>query len=362
MAMSVEKKVGIFFLLTLIALGGLIELVEDWQPFEDKYHYKAYFESVVGINEGDPVRMAGVQLGKVTGITLKDNKVRIDFYINRKGQITKDTVAVVSRTNLLGGLFLGLNFGEPGSEPIPPGSEVKTREMASIDEVIDSFNRNQERVLGGLGDMVEANKENIENIVGNFESVSRKIDEGEGVLGKLVNDPRLYEDLQQATASLERLAGRLERGEGTLGKLFADDSLYDDAAATMSNLRTISDDVRAGEGTVGRLFNDDRLYDDAADALAGIRDITAKANRGEGTLGKLVNDDSLYLEVEGFMTSARSIAEKIDRGEGSLGKIVNDDSLYRDARTTLNKVEKAAEGLSDSGPISALGTVVGTLF
>ncbi len=62
------------------------------------------------------------------------------------------------------------------------------------------------------------------------------------------------------------------------------------------------------------------------------------------------------------MTSARSIAEKIDKGEGTLGKIVNDDSLYRDARTTLNKVEKAAEGISDSGPISALGTVVGTMF
>lgn len=360
--MSVEKRVGLFFLVTLIALGGLIELVEDWHPFEEEYAYVAYFDSVVGISAGDPVRIAGVQFGKVTAITLEDTKVRVDFYVNNADKVLADSVAEVRRTNLLGGMFLGLTFGSPGAAQLPPGSQVKTREMASIDQVIDSFDRNQQRLLGGLGDIVEETKGKMIDIVDHLESVTAKIDSGEGMLGMLVNDRKLYDDLQQTVASLKALARGLENGEGTLGKLFADDALYDDAAAMLANLNEISARLKEGEGTIGKLFTEDELYDDAADALASLRDITAKTNRGEGTLGKLVNDDALYDDAQQFMEKAASIATKIDDGEGTLGLIVNDDSLYRDARTTLNKVEKAAEGLSDTGPISALGTVVGTLF
>jgi phospholipid/cholesterol/gamma-HCH transport system substrate-binding protein len=45
-----------------------------------------------------------------------------------------------------------------------------------------------------------------------------------------------------------------------------------------------------------------------------------------------------------------------------LGRLVNEDDLYRDAKTTLHKVEKAVDGISDTGPLSALGVVLGTLF
>ncbi|NIQ12751.1 MAG: MCE family protein, partial [Gammaproteobacteria bacterium] len=51
-----------------------------------------------------------------------------------------------------------------------------------------------------------------------------------------------------------------------------------------------------------------------------------------------------------------------DEGQGTLGRLVNEDDLYRDAKTTLHKVEKSVDGISDTGPLSALGVVLGTLF
>jgi phospholipid/cholesterol/gamma-HCH transport system substrate-binding protein len=62
------------------------------------------------------------------------------------------------------------------------------------------------------------------------------------------------------------------------------------------------------------------------------------------------------------MERIKNVAGKIDQGVGTLGKLVNDDSLYADAKTTLKKVEKTVDGLSDTGPMSGLGVVVGTLF
>jgi phospholipid/cholesterol/gamma-HCH transport system substrate-binding protein len=88
----------------------------------------------------------------------------------------------------------------------------------------------------------------------------------------------------------------------------------------------------------------------------------AKVNRGEGSLGKLVNDDSLYLEARDASKNVKEIAAKINSGEGTIGKLVNDDKLYLEATATLKKTEKAMDGLADTGPISVLGSVIGTLF
>ena len=49
MAVSTEQKVGLFFLATLILLAVMIELVEDWRPFEDQYAYVSYFNYAVGL-------------------------------------------------------------------------------------------------------------------------------------------------------------------------------------------------------------------------------------------------------------------------------------------------------------------------
>jgi phospholipid/cholesterol/gamma-HCH transport system substrate-binding protein len=362
MALSTEKKVGLFFLVTIFALALVIEAVEDWHPFENRSDYSAYFDAAVGINAGDSVRLAGVEVGKIQSVGIEDNKVRIDFYVVEGTRIKEDSVAMIRQTNLLGGQFLGLDFGSDQSKVLPPGSTVQTREGSNIDQLITNLDRNQERVLGALGDMVEESRGPFIETMTQIDSITRKIDQGEGTLGRIVNDPALYEEVQSAAANLQAILARIERGEGSLGQMLTDTTLYDNASQSLANLSEISERVKEGKGSVGRLFADDELYVNAADTLANFRDVSAKANNGVGSLGKLVNDDALYEEARGSMQRINSIAAKIDDGKGTLGRLVNEDDLYRDAKTTIHKVEKAVDGLSDQGPLSALGVVVGTMF
>lgn len=362
MAVSTETKVGLFFLLALVALGVLIEAVEDWNPFQERVGYHAFFGSAVGIKNGDPVRMAGVEVGKIERIALDQGRVRVDFYVIEGTQIKEDSVARIRQTNLLGGQFLGLDFGSEPAKMLPENSAVRSVEGTNIDQLIANIDRNQERVLGELGDLVAETREPLIETVSRVENIARKIDEGEGVLGRLVNDPSLYEETQVAVVSLRNILLRLEEGEGTLGRLMQDPALYDEARSTVANLRLISDRVAAGEGTLGRLIADDALYENAAGALAEVREVAAKANNGDGTLGRLLNDGALYEDTRLAMSRVASIAAKIDDGKGTLGRLVNEDDLYREAKTTLHKVEKTVDGMSDSGPLSALGVVLGTLF
>ncbi len=362
MAISVEQKVGLFFLAALILLAVMVELVEDWRPFEDQYSYLAHFNSSVGLKVGDPVRIAGVNAGKVQKISIEDSHVRVDFFVNRDGSIREDSLAQIRQTNMLGGVFLGLDFGSATSKLLPVGSKVRTEDATNIDQLITNLDRNQDRVLGPLGDLVDESREPLTEAVNRLESIVTKIDEGEGSLGLLVNNPALYEEMTAMSSRLNLLLARLESGEGTLGKLISDPSLYDNLNHTMINLADLSDQIKSGEGTLGKLLADDRLYIETTQAVTNLNEITTKINRGNGSLGKLLNDDALYDNVSGSMARINSIAGKIDDGKGTLGRLVNEDDLYRDAKTTLHKVEKTVDGISDTGPLSALGVVLGTLF
>ena len=340
----------------------MIELVEDWRPFEDQYAYVSYFNYAVGLKVGDPVRIAGVDVGKVRKINIEDHRVRVDFYVNQQDSIREDSIAQIRQTNMLGGVFLGLDFGSSQSRILPPGSSVKTRDSTNLDQLITHLHRNQDRFLRPLGDLVDESREPLAETINRLERIVAKIDEGEGTLGRLVNNPSLYDEMTSMSMRMNQLLAKLESGNSSLGRLLDDPSLYDNLNQTMINLAALSDQIKSGEGSLGKLFVDDRLYNELAMTVGNLNEITARINDGGGSLGKLMHDDALYDNINETLTLVNSIAAKIDEGQGTLGRLVNEDDLYRDAKTTLHKVEKSVDGISDTGPLSALGVVLGTLF
>jgi phospholipid/cholesterol/gamma-HCH transport system substrate-binding protein len=349
MAHSLERKVGFFFLVGMIVLGIMLEIGEKWNPFEKQVRYTTYLASITGLKTGDPVRLAGVDVGRIAEIMVLNDRVRIDFDVKPGTRIKTDTVASLRLTNLLGGQFLGLSFGSPNAPLLEGGGTVKGRDVANIDIIVDNvsdltkdakslinnLNKNQEVVMGKISALLDDNRANLRGAIGNLNSITAKFDRGEGSLAMLLNDKVLYNNANDATASLKIIAGKIEKGEGSLGKLVNDDAFYNDAKGAVAG------------------FND---------GMKEFKEIAAKINKGEGTMGKLMNDESLYTELRDASKNIKEITRKINEGEGTLGKLVNEDKLYRDTTAALKKTEKAMEGLGDSGPISVLGSIIGTLF
>ena len=131
-------------------------------------------------------------------------------------------------------------------------------------------------------------------------------------------------------------------GFDALGKLIFEDTLYNSALATVTNLQNTADEVKL---TVG-------------DARKVVDDI----NAGQGTIGKLVKDDTLYRETTASMTNLKEILQKVNQGQGTVGKLVNDQEFYKNAKMSLQKLDKAADGLEDQGPLSILGSMANSLF
>lgn len=356
MAHSTERKVGFFFVSALIILGIMLEIGEKWNPFDKKTPYKTYLTTVTGLKVGDPVRLAGVNVGKINAIKVQDADVEISFEVAPDTKIKTDTIASLRLTNLLGGQFLSLSFGSASALPLESGGTVKGKDSANIDVIVDTvsdavrdaktlindINKNQNEVMKKISAILDDNRKNFADSIANFKNITAKIDSGDGSLALLLNDKALYNTLSSAGENINSVAAKIDKGEGTLGKLVNDPSLYNDLKSAISK-------IEDGAGNVSASFKE-------------IKEIAGKINQGEGTLGRLVKDDSVYTDLKETTKNLNEITRKINTGEGTLGKLLNEDKLYRDTTATMKKIEKAAEGVGDTGPISVLGSIVGTLF
>ena len=330
--MNKHVKVGIFFVVGLLILLAVFDFVGDLPFFGSDYKLRTYFQSIDELRVGNPVKLEGFVVGKISKIRLAERKIEVEITVIKDSGVKTDSVATIRLTSLLGTSYINLSFGSPESPVAPPGSVLPSEEPADINDIlvkVDSAVGSIQSALGAF-DVLGDNKEQLTSIVNNLDAV---------------------------------LKG-LENGEGTFGKLLKDDALYTDAKGVFSNVNEITSSLRAGKGTLGKLLTDDSLYADAKTALSGLGNVSEKLNNPNGTIGKLLNDATLYNEATGAATNLNQILEKVNSGKGTLGQLVNDDKLYRDAQDTLLKVDKSIDTLDDLAPLGVFGTALGvvTLF
>ncbi len=237
---KVEMKVGIFIGVGIFLMFLIVFSISDFYVFEKGYNLGVVFDYVNGIGENAPVRLAGVHVGEVKGIKIfydseaNMSRVRLDVWIKEKVKIEKDAAARINTLGLLGEQYL----------EISPGRE--TRFLTNGDVIAGKNPMN-------VGQQVEKMNEFFASASG----IIRKLEDGQGTMGKLLTDDTLYNDLSI-------IFTRLKNGEGTFGKLLAEDTLYTD-------LTTIFGRLRNGEGTIGKLLTEEKIYDDMEDFVSDLK-------------------------------------------------------------------------------------------
>lgn len=362
MGLTLEKKVGIFFVATIIVVAVLMEMIGSLTLFRTQIDYRCYFEEVVGINKGDMVRLSGVPVGKVSDISLENDRVRVDFYIEQEGLVRESTIAIVKKTNLLGGTFLGLETKDKSARLLEQGAIVATEKSSDINSVIDTIDKGAQEFLDEATIAVKDLKVMLSTSAASIAQITEKANRGNGLFATVLNDKQLAQDARELVSSLKTISSYLERGEGTLGQLIRNKEIYDNLRTTTESLQASVDKIQSGEGTLGKIINNDEFYGAATQLVDDLGRVANALSEGDGTLARLIHDPEMHTEFSGLVERAHSIATKIDEGKGSLGRVVNEDGLYLDVQVAAKKLEKTAEGLRDSGPISALGSILGAFF
>src|ERR1019366_1861946 len=291
---SLETKLGIFVILAVFAAWIIVETLGSADWFSHGYHVSAQFGTVQDLKPGDRVKMK----------------------LHDDAMVKTDSKATIKFTGLMGQNFVAIDFGSPDKPKAKEGTELSGVEQPDLSAIMTK--------LDGAVD-------GIQNMTKTFAS-----DDIHNLFGPLGDFFKSHKDELAATiANVTNITGQIASGQGTVGKLIYEDALYASALTTVSNLQATAAN--------------------ANDLIASIKLVVTNASAGQGTIGKLLTDETLYHAAAGSMTNLNSILFKINQGNGTVSKLINDQEFYKNAKLSLQKLDKAADGLEDTGPLSVLG-------
>ena len=320
---SLETRLGFFAAMIVIAAVLILETLGSLESLKKGKRIHTLFNTAQELKEGDRVKMAGVEIGRVEKIKLADNKVRVTMKLAENAIVKTDSTATIRFAGLMGQNFVSIDFGSPGAQLADTGTVIPSAEQPDLNALMQRI----DAVAGG-----------VENLTKSFSG-----DKIDNILGPLTDFFKQNSgQISGSISNINRVTKQIADGKGTVGKLIMEDELYTSALATVTNLQETGTDLRA--------------------TIADARSVIEDAKAGKGSLGKLLTDDKLYNETTESMTNLKEILQKVNRGQGTVGTLVNDKEFYNNAKLTLQKLDKATESLEDQGPISVLGTMFQTFY
>uniref|UniRef100_A0A7V2ZLZ8 MCE family protein n=1 Tax=Ignavibacterium album TaxID=591197 RepID=A0A7V2ZLZ8_9BACT len=279
-------KLGIFiFVGSVLLVIGIFMLGNKDQLFVSTFTVRAYFQNTEGLRNGASVRFGGIDVGAVKQIKIMaDTSGRVEVSMRIKEEvrrfIKKDSRASIETEGLVGNKVVIISMGSDNAEPISNNGVILSKEPLSFADVI-------EETQGILSYTKEMTK-NLADIVG-------KVNQGQGTIGKILNDEELYNAATNITKSADR------------------------------NLTAITDDMRK----VIALFDDlgkgvETIVKNTNNVVAGIDTLLQGVSEGKGVLGSLLTDqgtegksinkilDNLVQISEDTKTSASRLAENME--------------------------------------------------
>ncbi|MEI7030216.1 MCE family protein [Streptomyces pratensis] len=260
--------------LLVLALLGLAAWRADSLPFVDAgTAYSADFTESAGLADGDEVRIAGVKVGEVTGVSLDGPRVKVDFRVKDAWIGDSSTVGIAIKT-LLGEKYLAVD--PLGDAPQDPGARIAASRTTSPYDVNQAFN--------GLGETI--GEIDTEQLAKSFETISdtfqdspphvRSAADGLSALSRTVS----ARDAQLAT--LLRSGKQLSR---TLaGKKSSFETLLEDGNLLLGELQARRDSIhllltgtrRLGAQLTGLVEDNDRQLGPALDSLGRVTAVLVK--------------------------------------------------------------------------------------
>lgn len=136
-------RLTIFLAVCLLGVFGLFAIFSQLRFGETEQGYRAEFTNVGGMEPGDFVRIAGVEVGKVGEMRIRDDgTVLVDFTADESVVLTEGTRAVIRYDDLIGGRYLGLQEGTGDTSRLQAGATIplsRTAPPLDLDALIGGF-------------------------------------------------------------------------------------------------------------------------------------------------------------------------------------------------------------------------------
>jgi phospholipid/cholesterol/gamma-HCH transport system substrate-binding protein len=316
-----QLKVGVLVLVALSALTALIFLMSGSGGgfFTGKITVRSYFENSAGLKVGAPVNLEGVTIGNVKSVRIvperKLTPVEVTMHISKKftSALHSDSKSSLETIGVLGDTVVDINSKFATGGPLQDGAELQTTETPNLSDVIKSS---------------QGTIEQLNTILAKVDNLADALNSGKGSIGKLINDPSLYNRAIATLNEIQGLVDQVSNGKGSIGKLIADDTLYNRANDAVGKMQDVAKQIDSGNGTIGKLIKDETLYNNFREATQNLNSLLKDINAGKGSIGILAKDPKFADKLNDTVTKLDSILNRVDSGEGTIGQLMRNKDLY----------------------------------
>lgn len=274
---STDVKVGIAVIAAAVILILAIVWIGEFRMNSKRVSYTVYFPETGGLASGDPVAVAGLEMGEVGKMAFENGRVRTEMLLEPGITLLSDCSVEVRSIGLMGEKFVYVVPGLTG-EIVRPGSVIDGKYKAGLTEMTIM----------------------LEDLFGEVKALSQSV---RTLLASDEGGPTLAESLT-----------RLNQLSDELLALIRDNK--EDLRGTARSLRTASDNLNDILG--GRKQEILNGIDQIARASAGLdslsrslRSVAESLDKGEGTLGKLVKEKDLHQQIESAVKDLDSLIKDI---------------------------------------------------
>jgi len=284
--------VGLFLFIGLLFLmGGILMVGNLNETFKRKMKVVSLFDDVGGLQPGNNVWFSGVKIGTVSKIQFYGrSQVVVSMRIDAKDKqyIRKDSKVKISADGLIGNKILVIYGGTFRTAEVEEGDTLSVEKTFTSDDMINTL---------------QANNENVLAITKDFKVISKKMANGEGTIGSLLNDKSVYDNINAATASLQNASAKAQQMMASLEKF---SSGLNKEGTLANNLVT---DTVVFNALKASVLNLQQLTDTAAIFIA---DLKEAGSNTKTPVGVLLHDEEAGAHLKEMIKNLDSSSKKLD--------------------------------------------------
>jgi phospholipid/cholesterol/gamma-HCH transport system substrate-binding protein len=218
----------------LFNIGGGVNI------FSSQLKLISRFPQVKGLHQGSEVALSGLRIGVVKDIRISTDGSKdliVELAISKKfaNSIRTNSKATIKTQGVLGDKYIELSIGTEDSPPLRSGDNIQSAEQADLFTKSGNLVTDVSRYFDENGEVTVLLK-NLNNLSSNLVDLSSQIKTQKGILHEMVYG-KSGDNLNRSVSKLESILSKIDEGEGTLGALVNDPAVYEDIKSVMGGAK-----------------------------------------------------------------------------------------------------------------------------
>lgn len=293
-------NVGLMAIATMVMVVYMsLKVTSNQSGFGEYVSYRTIVRDASGIFPKTPIKVAGINAGRIKKIELQQNNALITFEVLKRVKISSDSKLRIKTVGFLGDKYLEIFIGK-SPERLDPQSLIVSEEGGGVEGLVQNAGdvlADVKIIVNSLKDSLapEGRPSPLKNILTDMEVLVDNTKKATKTLKDMLgdNEERFNTMIKNLESFSKNLALHVDANEPDSAMKDVK-GILSKADKMMADLQTIVANLKSGKGTIGKLLVEEDIADEVKETLSGIRKLVGKVDSLRTELSVYTGANSVY--------------------------------------------------------------------